>query len=72
MLFYQMSEFYHPECARGARWDDVAFNIRWPIPKPMVLIGNKPILWHIMKIYSHQGFNEFIICLGEKASELKI
>lgn len=33
-------------------------------PKPMVEIGDKPILWHIMKIYSSQGFNEFIICLG--------
>jgi glucose-1-phosphate cytidylyltransferase len=34
------------------------------IPKPMVEIGGKPILWHIMKIYSHYGYNEFIICLG--------
>jgi len=34
------------------------------IPKPMVKIGEKPVLWHIMKIYSHFGFNEFIICLG--------
>lgn len=33
-------------------------------PKPMVEIGGKPILWHIMKIYSSQGYNEFIICLG--------
>ncbi|MDA8388483.1 MAG: glucose-1-phosphate cytidylyltransferase [Nitrospiraceae bacterium] len=33
-------------------------------PKPMVEIGGKPILWHIMRIYSHYGFNEFIICLG--------
>lgn len=33
-------------------------------PKPMVEIGGKPILWHIMKIYSHFGFNEFVICLG--------
>jgi len=33
-------------------------------PKPMVEIGDKPILWHIMKIYSSQGFNEFIVCLG--------
>ncbi len=41
------------------------------IPKPMVLIGNKPILWHVMKIYSHQGFNEFIICLGEKGHVIK-
>ena len=36
------------------------------IPKPMVEIGNKPILWHIMKIYSNYGFNEFIILLGYK------
>jgi glucose-1-phosphate cytidylyltransferase len=33
-------------------------------PKPMVEIGGKPILWHIMKIYSYYGYNEFIICLG--------
>ena len=32
IVFYQMSEFYHPECARGARWDDPAFGIRWPLP----------------------------------------
>ena len=32
-------------------------------PKPMVNIGNKPILWHIMKIYSFYGFNDLIICL---------
>ncbi len=30
-VFYQMSEFYHPECARGVRWDDPAFEIKWPI-----------------------------------------
>ena len=36
------------------------------IPKPMVKIGNKPILWHIMKIYSHYGIKEFIICCGYK------
>ncbi|MFH1541280.1 MAG: glucose-1-phosphate cytidylyltransferase [Elusimicrobiota bacterium] len=34
------------------------------IPKPMIEIGGKPILWHIMKTYSHYGFNDFIICLG--------
>jgi glucose-1-phosphate cytidylyltransferase len=34
------------------------------IPKPMIEIGQKPILWHIMKTYSHFGFNEFVICLG--------
>lgn len=34
------------------------------VPKPMIEIGGKPVLWHIMKIYSHYGYNEFIICLG--------
>ncbi|KKK87796.1 hypothetical protein LCGC14_2749670 [marine sediment metagenome] len=41
------------------------------IPKPMVKIGNKPILWHIMKIYSRYGYNEFIICLGVKGEIIK-
>ena len=40
-------------------------------PKPMVEIGGKPILWHIMKIYSHFGYNEFIICLGYKGFMIK-
>ena len=40
-------------------------------PKPMVEIGGKPILWHIMKIYSQYGFNEFIICLGYKGYIIK-
>lgn len=40
-------------------------------PKPMVEIGGKPILWHIMKIYEAQGFNEFIICLGYKGVMIK-
>lgn len=40
-------------------------------PKPMVFIGSKPILWHIMKIYSHHGFNEFIIALGYKGDYIK-
>ena len=35
-------------------------------PKPMVEIGGKPIIWHIMKLYSFYGFNDFIICLGYK------
>src|ERR1700741_3874935 len=40
-------------------------------PKPMVEIGGKPILWHIMKIYSHYGYNEFIVCLGYKGHVIK-
>jgi len=40
-------------------------------PKPMVEIGGKPILWHIMKIYSHYGFNEFIILCGYKGYMIK-
>jgi glucose-1-phosphate cytidylyltransferase len=40
-------------------------------PKPMIEIGDKPILWHIMKIFSAQGFNDFIICLGYKGYVIK-
>ena len=40
-------------------------------PKPMVEIGGRPILWHIMKIYAHYGFNEFILCLGYKGWIIK-
>ena len=36
-------------------------------PKPMVEIGGMPILWHIMKTYSHYGFDDFIVCAGYKA-----
>lgn len=41
------------------------------IPKPMIEIGEKPILWHIMKLYSYFGFNEFIVCCGYKQHVLK-
>ena len=40
-------------------------------PKPMVAIGNRPILWHIMKIYSHYGYKEFVLCLGYKGEIIK-
>lgn len=40
-------------------------------PKPMAEIGDKPILWHVMKIYSQAGFNDFIICLGYKGYMIK-
>jgi glucose-1-phosphate cytidylyltransferase len=40
-------------------------------PKPMIEIGDRPILWHIMKGYSHYGFNDFIICLGYKGQMIK-
>lgn len=40
-------------------------------PKPMVEIGGKPILWHIMKIYSHYGFNDFVVLLGYKGYYIK-
>ena len=40
-------------------------------PKPMVEIGGKPILWHILKTYSHYGINEFIICCGYKGYMIK-
>ena len=40
-------------------------------PKPLVKIGNKPIIWHVMKIYSYFGINDFIVCLGYKGDLLK-
>lgn len=40
-------------------------------PKPMVEIGGKPILWHVMKIYSHYGINDFVICVGYKGYVIK-
>ena len=40
-------------------------------PKPMIEIGGRPILWHILKIYSHYGINEFVICLGYKGYVIK-
>ena len=40
-------------------------------PKPMVEIGGKPILWHILKMYEHYGYNDFVICLGYKATFIK-
>lgn len=41
------------------------------IPKPMLKIGNRPILWHIMKLYSFYGYNDFILCLGVKGDIIK-
>lgn len=40
-------------------------------PKPLVLVGGKPILWHIMKIYAHYGYNEFVLALGYKGEMIK-
>jgi glucose-1-phosphate cytidylyltransferase len=51
----------------GTRIRDVSENI----PKPMIPIGNQPILWHIMKIYGSRGFKEFVLCLGYKGEEIK-
>lgn len=41
------------------------------VPKPMVPIGNRPILWHIMKYYAHHGHTDFILCLGHRAHVIK-
>lgn len=46
-VYYQMSEFYHPECARGIRWNDSAFNIKWPISK------------NICMSYKDKSYDEF-------------
>jgi len=52
---------------RGTRMEEET-EIR---PKPMVEIGGRPILWHIMKIYAHYGFDDFILCLGYKGRIIK-
>ncbi|MGE5620255.1 MAG: glucose-1-phosphate cytidylyltransferase [Sphingomonadaceae bacterium] len=41
------------------------------IPKPLIEIGGRPILWHIMKLYSHHGFNDFVLLLGYKGEKIK-
>jgi glucose-1-phosphate cytidylyltransferase len=41
------------------------------VPKPMVQIGNRPILWHLMKYYAHFGHQDFILCLGHKGNSIK-
>ena len=41
------------------------------VPKPMIPIGNRPILWHVMKYYAHFGFCDFVLCLGYKAEAIK-
>ena len=41
------------------------------VPKPMVKIGYRPILWHLMKYYAHYGHKDFILCLGYKADKIK-
>ena len=41
------------------------------VPKPMIPIGNRPILWHVMKYYAHYGFTDFVLCLGYKAEVIK-
>src|ERR671916_1946401 len=40
-------------------------------PKPLVEIGGRPILWHIMKLYSHHGINDFVVCCGYKSYVIK-
>ena len=42
-----------------------------PVPKPMAVIGYRPLLWHLMKYYSHFGHNEFVLCLGYGADVIK-
>ncbi len=52
---------------KGTRIRDVAEDI----PKPMIRIGNMPILWHIMKYYSHWNYKDFVLCLGYKGNIIK-
>ena len=51
----------------GMRLKDHAENV----PKPLVKIGNMPILWHVMKYYAHYGHTDFILCLGYQAEAIK-
>ena len=41
------------------------------VPKPLVPIGDRPIIWHLMKYYAHYGHKEFILCLGFKGNSLR-
>jgi glucose-1-phosphate cytidylyltransferase len=41
------------------------------VPKPMIPVGNRPILWHVMKYYAHFGFTDFVLCLGYKSEVIK-
>ena len=52
---------------RGSRMEE-ATDLK---PKPMIEIGELPILWHIMKLYSHYNLNDFVICCGYKGYEIK-
>lgn len=52
---------------KGSRMKEITDDI----PKPLSMIGGKPILWHIMKIYGHYGFNDFILLLGYKGDKIK-
>jgi len=52
---------------QGSRIKDIADIM----PKPMLSIGDRPILWHIMKIYAHYGFKDFVLCLGYKGWQIK-
>ena len=42
-----------------------------PVPKPMITVGYRPILWHVMRFYAHWGYNDFVLCLGYKANDVK-
>lgn len=53
---------------KGTRLGEVTGNL---VPKPMARIGEQPMLWHIMQLYSRQGFNEFILCAGHLSWEIK-
>src|SRR5215210_9171139 len=40
-------------------------------PKPMLMVGDRPMIWHIMKLYAHHGFNDFMLCLGYKGEMIR-
>jgi len=63
----EANEGSHP----GRRLRNTAERTHFCSPKPLVEIGGRPILWHIMRHYSHHGLNEFVICCGYKGSVIK-
>ena len=58
-------------CNFSRGWGSRLGQLTQAVPKPMVKIGGKPVLWHIMKTYSYYGFNEFVIALGVKGEVIK-
>ncbi len=60
VVFYQMSEFYYPECARGVRWNDPAFGIEWPLPNPIISRKDRAYEYSVIVTDSLQDHSYYI------------